>query len=150
MKKIIINLVAFAFILGIFFVPAYSTLAACGEAGQPPCKGTVNNNPGSGVVNNPGGQTQTINPIISNPFKGGNSITDLFMAILRGIVLPIGGVLAVLAFIYAGFKFVMARGNTTQIQEAKRALLYAVVGTILLLGAEAIAGAIKSTVDQLR
>jgi len=88
---------------------------------------------------------------IDNPFGGtGNSLKDLFLAILNNIVLPIGGVIAVLAFIYSGFLYVMAQGDTKKIQTAHDALLYTAVGTAVLLGASVIATVVENTIKQLQ
>jgi len=71
-------------------------------------------------------------------------------SIVNNVLLPIGGVLAVLAFIYSGFLYVVAQGNESKIDEAHRALLYTSVGTAILLGAWVIVGVIEKTVNQLR
>jgi TRAP-type C4-dicarboxylate transport system permease small subunit len=100
---------------------------------------------------NPGGGGGT-NPIkieLKNPFAVGDNLYDVAKAIVNNVILPIGGVLAVLAFIYSGFKFVMARGKEKEITDAKNALLYSVIGTAVLLGAWVIANVIENTIKQL-
>ena len=89
---------------------------------------------------------------IDNPFKCGNDCTIFRLAemIVNNIILPLGGVLAVLAFIYSGFKYVMARGNESAIQEAHRALLYTSIGTAILLGAWVFTQVIENTINQLK
>ncbi len=96
--------------------------------------------------------TQTIGGGIENPFKksGVDTLQELFQLILDDIVIPIGGVLCVLAFIYSGFTYVMARGDKTKIEEAHRNLLYSAIGTAVLLGATVISKVITATVDQLK
>lgn len=148
MKKILTHTLASAFILGIFFLPTVSLLGCTGTE-CPPTESTPNN-PTDSDYNSPGGSNVTVNTKIINPFRTGGSITDLFLAILNGIVLPIGGILVVLAFIYSGFKFVMAQGNETEIKDARRNLLYVAIGTVILLGASAIAGAINTTLKQFQ
>lgn len=88
---------------------------------------------------------------ISNPLKDsvGSTIPALLNAIVDQILIPIGAILAVLAFIWAGFKFVTAQGSEPKIDEAKRALLYAAVGTAILLGAKVITTVLKNTLDAL-
>ena len=51
---------------------------------------------------------------------------------------------------WAGFKYVTARGDTTQIKEARDALLYAVIGAAILLGARILSDAIGRTIEQLK
>lgn len=57
----------------------------------------------------------------------------------------------IIAFImYAGFLFVTAKGDTGQISDAKHALTWAVIGGVILLGAQAIITVIQNTVNALR
>lgn len=86
---------------------------------------------------------------IQNPLKGGiDSIPALISAILE-IVVAIGTPIAVLFIIYAGFKFVIARGNMTKVTEAKNMLLYAIIGIVILLGAELLSIVVRGTIEQL-
>ena len=87
---------------------------------------------------------------IENPFKGDNNdLVSLMKSILDNIIMPIGGVLCVLAFIWAGFKYVMAQGNSTKIAEANKTLLYAAIGTAILLGAVLIQELLQNTFNQV-
>lgn len=87
---------------------------------------------------------------LENPFKFGNDLYSFVEALINGIVLPLGGMLCVLAFIYAGFLYVKARGNEDEIKNAHRAFLYSAIGTAILLGAWAIANAVRATIGQLQ
>lgn len=86
---------------------------------------------------------------IKNPFKQ-DSIKGLIEVIVNEIFIPVGGVIAVVMIIYAGFLYVTARGNTTKIGQAHQALLYAVIGAAILLGAWVISTAISTTIDSLK
>lgn len=86
---------------------------------------------------------------LKNPFSVGNDLFKLMEALVNKVVLPIGGVLCVLGFIYAGFMYVTAGGNSTKIGDANRALLYSAVGTAILLGAWVIASVIRNTINAL-
>jgi hypothetical protein len=104
---------------------------------------------GSGQPN-PGGSGQPpIKIEIQNPFKQ-NSIQGLIKVIVDDILLPIGGVVAVLMIMFAGFQYVTAQGDPGKIKKAHDALLYAVIGAAILLGAWVISEAIQSTINQLR
>ena len=100
-------------------------------------------NPGSGSVGNPPPVIQLQNPL----GNGVNSLFGLLKAVINNILLPIGGMLCVLAFIYSGFLYVTAQGNETKIKTAHNALLYSAVGTALLLGAWVFANAICGTIE---
>jgi len=84
---------------------------------------------------------------ICNPIKV-NSINQFVKVLLEGII-KIGIPIVALAIIYSGFLFVQAQGNPEQITKAKQALLYSVIGAVLLLGSWAIAQLISETVLQL-
>lgn len=87
---------------------------------------------------------------IDNPFKGGDNLMGFIETVIKEILMPIGGVIAVLVIMYAGFLYVTARGDTGKIKTAHDTLLYGVIGAAILLGAWVIAGAIGGTIDQLR
>lgn len=82
---------------------------------------------------------------LKNPIKVG-SVQDL-LAILLNLVIIIATPIVVLFIILAGFKYVTARGNPAQIQEATQALTYAVIGGVLIIGAVAISEIIKDLVS---
>ena len=86
---------------------------------------------------------------LDNPFRGGDSLFALLRTIIDKIILPSGGVLAVLAFIYSGFLYVTAQGDTKKIETAHKALLYTAIGTAILLGSWVLANVICRTIGQL-
>jgi hypothetical protein len=85
-----------------------------------------------------------------NPFRASGNLFELLTNVIDNIILPIGGMLAVLAFIWSGFMYVTAQGNEAKLKTANRALLYTVIGTALLLGSWVIAIMIEATINQLR
>jgi hypothetical protein len=99
-----------------------------------------------------GGQQPTSNTgstiTLLNPLNAGTSLPDLLDEILKFVV-RIGTVVIVLMVVYVGFKFVMAQGEPGKISEAREALLWTVVGALILLGAEAISKAIEATAQAL-
>ncbi len=86
------------------------------------------------------GSQSLINPV-SFP-----SITALLAAMLN-VVIVISVPIIVAYLIYAGFLYVTARGNATQIEQASKALLYGVIGGVIIIGATAIITIVKSTVE---
>jgi hypothetical protein len=65
---------------------------------------------------------------------------------LLNVFIVIATPIVVIFIILAGFKYVTARGNPSDIQEATRALTYAIIGGVLIIGAVAIAEIIKNLV----
>lgn len=108
---------------------------------------TVNNPPAGTTVNNPPPSSNTI--VIVNPFKG-NDIKTFIETIIKEILLPIGAVVAVLMIMWAGFLYVTAGGDPGRIKKAHDALLWAVIGAAILLGAWVISEAIQGTINALK
>ena len=98
------------------------------------------------VVSDPNCKVGTIcNPLAGN---GINTVQDFIRIALQGAI-RIGFPIIALAVIYCGFLFVSAQGNPGEIEKAKSALLYTLIGAALLLGAWAIAQFISETVRTL-
>ncbi len=87
--------------------------------------------------------------VIQNPLKGVSSI-PAFIATVLGYVVKIGGIIAIFAFIYAGFKFVAARGNPKELEDAKRIFINTCIGVAVLLGAQVIATIIVGTIKNIQ
>lgn len=86
--------------------------------------------------------------MIQNPIKAHN-VGEL-VNFLLSIVLQVGVPIAVIFLIYSGFLFIKARGNPEGISEARRAFMWTVIGTAVLLGASALAGVIQGTINQIK
>ncbi len=84
---------------------------------------------------------------LDNPLRFQN-IADFIQGVLEAVVmiaLPI-----IVAFmVFAGFKFILARGSSTAINDAKKNFVYVIIGTIMILGAWVLATLIGGTVTQL-
>jgi hypothetical protein len=81
---------------------------------------------------------------LPNPL-GVNSICGLIEAILRAAI-AIGVPIAVLFIVFAGFKFILAQGNSTDLDKARRNLAYTLLGIGIFLGAWLFAEVIASVV----
>jgi hypothetical protein len=77
------------------------------------------------------------------------SIEGLLVAILN-IFIIIATPIIVLFIIYAGFLYVTAQGNPQQIQQASRALTYAIIGGVIVLGSVALAEILANIVSKFR
>ena len=84
---------------------------------------------------------------LENPLRF-SSLERFIEGVLQAIVmvaLPI-----IVAFIvYAGFKYIAARGNSSKITSAHENFKYVIIGTILILSAWVLATLIGGTVSQL-
>lgn len=152
-KKVLVPLFSFL----IIFLLGVSMVMANQHGGTTPTGpgGTTPTGPGGTTPTGPGGTTPT-GPSTSgnsfkldNPFSVGNTLFQLLETVVNRIVLPIGGMLAVLSFIYAGFLYVTAQGKPAALEKANKALLYTAIGTAVLLGSWVLAGVIRTTINQL-
>lgn len=74
------------------------------------------------------------------------SIIDVLNAILD-ILLIFALPIIIFFIVFAGFKYVTARGNPGEIQKANQALTYALIGGAIVLGARVIGGVISATIS---
>lgn len=110
--------------------------------------------PGGEAPTPPGGDAPIGNVNVqfrlTNPFRNApDSLFGLLETVINDILLPIGGVVAVLSFIYSGFLYVTAQGRESQLATAHKALLYTSIGTAVLLGSWVLANVIKATIERL-
>jgi hypothetical protein len=102
-----------------------------------------------------GGSGVNTGTTLINPLNTGNcnsATGDCLMKFLQKIlelVVRVGAILVILMLVFVGFKFVVARGDPGAIKEARGALLWTVVGALILLGAQVIATGIEATVKAL-
>jgi hypothetical protein len=80
---------------------------------------------------------------ICNPLKA-TSVTDILNLIVN-VAVPVGAILAVLAFIFVGFKFIAARGNSDKINEAWAWFRYIAIGVAILIGARVVIAIVIAT-----
>ncbi len=111
--------------------------------------GTVITNPNQGSGARTGQNITLINPLNTGECApNGNCLTNFLNKILE-FVIKIGTVVVVLMTVYVGYLFVVAQGAPDKIKDARQALLWTIVGALILLGSQAIAIAIKATVQAI-
>lgn len=94
-----------------------------------------------------GGTTPMASTQLENPIKF-STFSDFAAQVTKTavqILLPF----VVLGFIYSGFLFVKAQGNTAGLEEAKTAITYSMIGAFILMGAWGFAQIISTTVSTL-
>jgi len=92
--------------------------------------------------------TPTISVKLENPLGSIDTLPLLIEQILR-VAIQIGFPILVLAIVYSGFLFIKAQGNKTELETAKKAFTWIVIGGAILLGALAIANLLNATVTQI-
>jgi hypothetical protein len=102
----------------------------------------------TGVSGNGGLNTTGTNVTLINPLKSGTSLTSFLNNILD-FVIQIGSIIVILMLVFVGFKFVVAQGKDAALVEARKMLLWTIIGALVLLGAKAISAGILATVQSL-
>lgn len=75
-----------------------------------------------------------------------------FLVALLGIATQIATPLIILFIVYIGFRFVQesAAGNAEKMKDLRGYLVWALVGALIVLGAQVLASAIQATVSDLQ
>jgi hypothetical protein len=84
---------------------------------------------------------------LKNPLNA-TSVAEVMKSFFD-ILVELGAVAVVLAIIYAGFLFVVARGNPDELNKAKTTLFWTILGSLVLLGAQIIASVIENTLKKI-
>lgn len=113
------------------------------------------NNPNPSDPNNPvpvdDSQSLAINgwpvEVIDNPLQ----VSDLnnFVVGLLNALIKIGIPVMVVFLVYSGLRLVMARGNEKELEDAKKNLLWVIIGAAILLGGWTIVKVLKGTFDEI-
>ena len=106
-------------------------------------EGTPVNTGGDRTPVNSGGGGESVK--LLNPL-GDKDLTKFLQEILN-VIMIFAVPLIVFMIIYAGFLYVTAQGNEAKVTTANKALLYAVIGGVLILGAQALLTVICGTVE---
>lgn len=87
---------------------------------------------------------------LCNPLQAG-SLYEFLQSILQAVIF-IGFPIIVLYIVWIGFRFVQtsASGNSEELKKVKNNLWFAIIGALLLLGAQALTFAIQGTVEGLQ
>lgn len=137
----------FATLVAIVAIPAF--VRAQGGTNTGNSGGTNTGNSGGTNTGNSGGTNTGDGTILINPLGSIDSLPKLLDAIL-GAVIQLGAIFLVLMLVFVGFKFVMAQGNEEELRSARTALMWTIIGGLLLLGAQAISLVIQDTIKGLQ
>lgn len=85
--------------------------------------------------------------VFTNPIAF-NSLADFLKKLLE-VIVDIAFPIIVLAIIYTGYLFVAAQGRPEELKKAKTALVWTLIGGMLILGAFVLSAAIKGTVEDI-
>ena len=87
------------------------------------------------------------NGVLTNPLNASN-LQD-FVGQILDFLITIGSLVIVFMIVFVGFKFVIAQGQPSAIQEARTMLVWTLIGAAVLLGAKTISLALQSTVQAI-
>lgn len=86
---------------------------------------------------------------LTNPLNPQFSTIPGFISGVLKVMVEVSLPIITIFIVYAGFKFVAARGNPGKLDEAKQNFVWVIFGALLILGAWVIATLIGGTVTQL-
>ncbi|MFM2424335.1 MAG: Type secretion system pilin [Candidatus Parcubacteria bacterium] len=143
LQKFILTPLTFVYVFLLLNILTITKVLAEGTGAGVGAEGTGGGTGGEGT----GAGTRPVTTVtLANPLNNITSIEGLLVAILNIFIVLMIPVI-VFFIILSGFKYVMAQGNASKIEEATRSLTYAIIGGVLILGAVAIAEIIKNTVQ---
>lgn len=87
---------------------------------------------------------------IQNPLNSNYSTIPLIIQGLLHAVEYVGGIACALWIVWAGFLFVSAQGNPEKLEEAKRTITHALIGTGIILGASVILTIVTNTINAIK
>jgi len=82
---------------------------------------------------------------IENPL-GVDSFEELVQNVTNWLV-RIAGPIGVIIIVYAGAKFLMAKGDPTKINEAKKILWYAIIGLAIVFAASGLVSLVRNIIS---
>lgn len=82
----------------------------------------------------------------ANPLEFPN--LQSFLSAILTMVTVMATPIIIFFIIYAGFLYVTAQGNEEKTRQASSALMYAIIGGVIILGAHAIMAIVGNTVNQ--
>ncbi|MBT6068971.1 hypothetical protein HOG48_04410 [Candidatus Peregrinibacteria bacterium] len=168
MKKFILTISLIIMLtLGIVGNVAFATGPAAGAdeaTGSSPGGGQEEVNPGSGQSETcahnvgPNGESCVIPPtipkprLLPGPSEADNSglvyeryfITDLLPTLIRGAVNLLGGI-TILALMYGGIQYLTSFGDDTKNENAKRTIIFAIVGLLIAIFSYTIVSIVSET-----
>lgn len=86
---------------------------------------------------------------IENPLGDKKDLTQIFSSVLNSLT-DIILIIVVIMIIYAGFKYVLAVGNSDKIKDAHKNLTWTLIGAAILLGAQLIANIVITTISNIQ
>ncbi len=114
---------------GSGIVGAYSPLVRCESGKSTPESGQcVDCNSGT-VQDSPICKTGNTNPVYG---------TDSVLTKITNVIAVVSGVVAVFVIVIAGGQFVFSGGDSQKVQNARNAILYAVIGLVVIIVARSI------------
>lgn len=132
---------AFIFVTAFFFASTSVTLAQGGNASSTPSGTPTSTTPSTINLN-------LQNPIGGTGNAGVNSLPQFFEKVVN-LIIKIAIPFTAIVLVYCGLLFVTARGDTSQLEKARQAFTFAVIGGLVLLSSWLIAQAIKDALTSL-
>jgi hypothetical protein len=86
---------------------------------------------------------------LRDTFFGASTVTGLILSIIN-IILALAGLIAVLVLIIGGFRYVTSFGNDEQVGQAKKMIINAIIGIVIIILSFVIVRVISNTLNTNR
>lgn len=132
---------------GAFWVIVFYALAASSALAQAQPGSSSTSSGGSSGTSSGGSSGSGFSGGFQNPLAF--DTIDQFLQALLHVIVQIGFPIVVIAIIWSGFLFVKAQGNSAELQRARSAITWTLVGALLVLGAFVLSQLIQTTVNEI-
>ena len=85
-------------------------------------------------------------PNVGLPLAAGNNVISIIFRVIN-LIFALVSTIALFAIIWGGIMYILALGDESRVAKAKRILLYAIIGLIIVLLGQAIVIAVVCTID---
>lgn len=127
----------FVLLLGIGVVYSNSTILQAAEFGSSNCP------PGQTPSDQPGLECELLNPA-PNQLVDIDNYQTVIIAVIR-LLLGLAGAVGVIFLVIGGYQYITSRGNEEGMEKAKRTIMGAIVGIVIIVLAFAIVNIINNT-----
>jgi hypothetical protein len=135
------------FLFTVLLVTTSMPLLASAQGAIQPFQsgGAIQPSPAGGAIQpagNPGATYTLVDPL------GNKNFCDLAKSLLN-VVMAIGLPVAVFFLVWSGFRFILARGKTGELETARKNFYYVIIGIAVFLGAWTLASILAATIQTL-
>ncbi len=148
-----------ALIIGLLFVAALAPAATFAQprpidqantvqGGASSAQGGASSVQGQGQTSNQSANPPGTVATLPNPLGEVGDIPTLFYKVIK-YVIDISYIVIAVFIIWSGLQFVMARGSSDKLEDAKRTFKYTIIGALIVIGANTLVSIFEGLIKSL-